>query len=120
MSSQNENYRRKLEISTKLLKMGEALIKEGKERRDASILQSGSLIQYIGGIMVVEEDILGLGDLCSMYSAKKILDGIDRDNNIKQHGEFQTDDYIANINRMMNDIDSEEDDDIEDDEDDEN
>ena len=43
-------FERRLELSSKFLEMGQALIKEGKDKKDYSITQSGSFIILMAGL----------------------------------------------------------------------
>lgn len=75
----NENtLDRRLEISSKLLEMGQALMKEGDEKRDFCIKQNGSFIILMSGLILDEDDTYEFGSLCSMFSAKKILSSVEK------------------------------------------
>jgi hypothetical protein len=74
------NEERRLELSTKLLQMGNSLIKEGQSADDYTITQSGTLMLLVSGLILSDEDMFLFSEICSMFSAKKILDaaeGID-------------------------------------------
>ncbi len=73
---QNKQLRH-LDISNKFFEMGKALMKEGAETEDNIILQTGALMAFFSGIILDEFDLLKFGELCEMYSAKKILESID-------------------------------------------
>lgn len=75
--SMNEKELRHLEISHKLMEMGQALMKEGHDNNDLTIAQTGSFVTLIGGLMLDEKDVYLFGQFCSMFSAKKILDSME-------------------------------------------
>ena len=68
---------RHLDISAKLIEMGQALMNEGKEGNDYSISQTGSFMILIGGLLFDEKDVYSFGELCSMYSSKKLLENFE-------------------------------------------
>lgn len=65
---------RRLELSKKFLEMGQSLIEEGD---DFCVKQSGSFMIFLAGIVLDADDTYEFGNLCSMFSAKKILAGMD-------------------------------------------
>ena len=74
------NETRRLELSSKLLQIGHSLLEEGNEIQDYTITQSGSVMLLISGLLLSDEDMFLFSEICSMFSAKKILDaaeGID-------------------------------------------
>lgn len=73
-----ENLSRRLELSSKLIEMGQALLTEGTEVNDYTIIQSGNFMILIGSLMFDEEDIYQFAQLCSMFSAKKILSNMEK------------------------------------------
>lgn len=74
MNENKNNLKRHIELSTKFMQMGQALISEGKESNDYNIIQAGNFFVLISGIVLDEEDIFTFSQLCSMFSAKKYLD----------------------------------------------
>lgn len=79
MKNEN-NLDRRLEISSMLMEMGQALMKEGALKKDFSIRQNGSFMVMLSGIILDEDDTYEFGNLCSMFSAKKILSGMENSN----------------------------------------
>jgi len=73
----NKNEKRHLELSTKFIEMGQALAKEGIKKDDYTIIQSGNIMIFMGGLLFDEKDLFQFAELCSMFSAKKILENID-------------------------------------------
>jgi hypothetical protein len=74
------NEERRFELSTKLLQMGNSLIKEGQASEDYTVTQSGTIMLLMSGLLLSDEDMFLFSEICSMFSAKKILDaaeGID-------------------------------------------
>jgi hypothetical protein len=100
---------RQLELSAKLIEMGQALMKEGKEKKDFTITQTGSCMIFLGGLMLDEKDIVLFGQICSMYSAKKILENMQNTNHdyaeyLKQKSQKESyADFIKRINKMRED-----------------
>lgn len=62
------------ELSLKLLKIGEALIMEGEEKDDFTILSIGNFIIFISSLIYEENDIKLFSELCSMMGAKKMME----------------------------------------------
>ena len=103
---------RRLEISSKLIEMGNALIIEGKKNNDFTITQTGAFLIFMGGMMFDENDIQLFGQLCSMFSAKKILDNLENTNSElsellkKKSNEESYEDFIKRINKLREDNDN--------------
>jgi len=101
-----ENTKRHLELSSKFMEMGQALLKEGNEKQDYVITQSGTFLILISGIMFSDEDVFMFGELCSMFSSKKILDNMAQTDNplskfIKKVDENNSyGDFIKRINDL--------------------
>lgn len=102
----NKIFERRLELSSKFLEMGQALIKEGKEKKDYSITQSGNFIILMAGLILEENDVVEFSNLCSMFSAKKLLDGMEESNSdmtnfLKNKADSESyDDFIKRINKL--------------------
>jgi len=100
-------FERRLELSSKFLEMGQALMKEGTEKKDYCISQSGSFMILLAGVILDEQDVADFGNLCSMFSAKKLLEGMERSdsdmtNFLKAKADDESyDDFIKRINRFM-------------------
>lgn len=62
------------ELSDKIFKMGFALHEEGAEKDDNIISSVGDFMILISGLIHDEGDVDLFGELCAMFSAKKILD----------------------------------------------
>jgi hypothetical protein len=69
-----DNLERYDEIAIKLLKVGEALIMEGEDKEDYTILNVGNFIIFISSLLYDESDIHLFSELCSMMAAKKMMD----------------------------------------------
>jgi hypothetical protein len=86
--------------------MGQALIKEGKEKKDYCITQSGSFIILMAGLILEENDVVEFSNLCSMFSAKKLLIGLEESNSdltnfLKTKADSESyDDFIRRINKF--------------------
>lgn len=73
-----ENAGRKLELCTKLLMMGKALVEEGTKLDDITIMHTGNQLVLLSGLVMNEEDMKMFSYLSSMFSAKKIMDDMMR------------------------------------------
>lgn len=104
------NQDRHLELSAKLIEMGQALIKEGNSKNDYSITQVGNVLVVAGGLFFDQEDVYHFAQLCSMFSAKKILDAMENKNvvnlgeqSIKKGDDESYEDFIIRINKLRGD-----------------
>lgn len=95
---------RRLELSSKFLKMGQSLIEEGGKINDYSIAQSGSIMILLAGLMFDEDDMFLFSELCSMFSSKKILENIDEQtlSNLNINNDNTYNDFIKKINDLKN------------------
>ena len=105
-----ENVNRRLDLSAKFMKMGQSLILEGQEKKDISISQIGTILIFMSGLLLGEDDDINkFSDLCSMFSARTILDGLEAEGGaftemIKKASETTSyDDYIKRINDLKKD-----------------
>tara|TARA_B100000925_G_scaffold142658_2_gene106848 strand:+ start:1684 stop:2046 length:363 start_codon:yes stop_codon:yes gene_type:complete len=67
------------ELSQKIFKMGNALVNEGTKKKDYIITNIGNFMVLVSGLMYEENDIHLFGELCAMFSAKKVLDSQNED-----------------------------------------
>lgn len=67
------NEERKNDISQKFYHMGTSLLEEGLELNEYAITQSATILLMLGSIMNSDEDMFIFSEICSMFSAKKIL-----------------------------------------------
>jgi hypothetical protein len=101
---------RRLDISAKLINMGQSLMNEGKDEKDFAISQTGSFMVLIGSLLFDEKDIYVFGELCAMYSAKKILENLENtipnlSSLIKEKGDDESyDEIIKRINKLRGDL----------------
>lgn len=106
MNVNNKNTDRHLELTAKLIEMGQALMIEGKENKDFTIAQAGTFLILVGGLLFEEEDVKQFGQLCSMFSAKRVLDSMVASQHeigdyIKKKAQDESyDDYIKRINDL--------------------
>jgi hypothetical protein len=93
---------RRLELSSKFLKMGQSLIEEGRKINDYSITQSGSIMILLAGLMFDEDDMFLFSELCSMFSSKKILESVDEEtlSNLNMNSDDTYNDFIKKINDL--------------------
>jgi len=100
---------RHLELSSKLMEMGRALIKEGKENRDFAIAQSGTNLITIGSLLLDEPNLLLFGQMCGLFASKIILDNMENNHHeymdyLRQKSEKETyEDFIKRINKLRED-----------------
>ena len=100
---------RHLELSSKLIEMGNALISEGSQNKDYITSQSGTFLILIGGLLFDENDVQLFSQLCGMFSAKKILENMEdygdvRIESIKAKSIDETyEDFIKRINKLRED-----------------
>lgn len=71
------NESRKLDVSNKLVEMGKSLLEEGVSTEDYGLTQSGSILIILATALLSDEDMLFFSELCTMFSAKKILSEMD-------------------------------------------
>lgn len=98
-----DNRDRHLELSSKFMEMGHSLMKEGDEKKDYNISQAGSFFILIAGLMFSEEDVFSFSELCSMFSARKVLDNMKENNHLalmKVDDEESYQEMIKRINEV--------------------
>jgi hypothetical protein len=71
------NEKRRSEISLKILEIGRSLMEEGADLDDYTITQSGTMMILLSSVILSEEDTFLFSEVCSMFSAKKVLDNIE-------------------------------------------
>jgi hypothetical protein len=67
------NQERCKEISQKIYKMANALMKEGESINEQSIIDLGTMMAILGGAFLHPRDCQFFVDIFDMYSAKKVL-----------------------------------------------
>lgn len=119
------NVERRLELTTKFMKMGKALMEEGAENDDITISQLGTMLIFLGGLAFDENDVNKFSELVSMFSAKKLFDTMEENDTpfskmMKDRADRHSyDDIISSIESLKDGEGYNEDDENEDDEDDE-
>ena len=68
------NNERHDDLSEKIFKMGNALLKEGTSKNDYTITNIGNFMILISGIIYDEKDVHLFSELCAMFSAKKVIE----------------------------------------------
>lgn len=68
------NIDRHEELSDKFFKIGFALHEEGIDKNDSIISSMGDFMVLISGIIHNPDDVSLFGELCGMFSAKKVLE----------------------------------------------
>lgn len=100
---------RHLELSSKLIEMGRALMKEGHEIRDFPIAQTGTNLITIGTMLLDEPNLVLFGQMCGLFASKVILDNMEKNNHdymvfLRQKSENETyEDFIKRINKLRED-----------------
>lgn len=101
-----KNIDRRLDLSSKFMQMGHALMLEGDENSDITIRQLGGLLVFMAGITFDDEDVNKFSELTSYFSAKKVLDSMEDSHNpvigyLKENSNNQTyDDMIKKIEEL--------------------
>ena len=101
MEKLNNNLDRHLELSSKLIQMGQALVKEGREHNDYNIAQTGGFLITIGGVILDQEDVFIFGQLASMFSAKKLIDKLEAKNSAG-NDTTKYEEFIKYLNNLRN------------------
>lgn len=91
--------KRKLELSKMLLKMGDALEIEGDKKDDIMILHLSSIFSFLAGVVLEDDDIIGVSDLLSMFSARKVLDDLESRGLVPKIGKSNND-FIDDIDSI--------------------
>jgi len=109
---------RRLDLSTKFMKMGHSLMNEGRENKDMAIAQLGTIMIFMSGLLIGDDDdIFKFSDLVSMFSSKKILDAMhEQDNPIKDLFNQRLDDatydeFVKRIDKLRKKKDNDKNDD---------
>jgi hypothetical protein len=101
-----KNEDRHLDLSAKFIEMGQSLMLEGKNSKDLMVSQAGGILVMLGSLMYDEKDINFFSQISSMFSAKKIVENMERNNNdftnyLKDKSKTETyDDFIKRINDL--------------------
>lgn len=74
--SNESNRNRRYELAEKFAKLSDALLLEATEKRDVELKSISGFISIIGSVMMDSNDIKNFGSLVTMYSANKLLGGI--------------------------------------------
>lgn len=103
----NENKSRHLDLSVKFMEMGQALVTEGLNNNDNSIIQSGNVFIMLGGMILEEVDMFEFIDYLGKFSSQKLLNGLqasgsDVYNYIHKSNDISIEDYIKEINKLKN------------------
>jgi len=97
---------RRLDLSSKFMKMGQSLMTEGRDDSDIGLSQIGTILIFMSGLLIGgDDDIFKFSDLCSMFSSKKILDSMQEENPLldmfsKRLGDETYDEFIKKINKL--------------------
>lgn len=100
---------RQLDLSAKFIQMGQALMIEGKKDDNKAVSLVGTILVFLGGITLNDNDILKFSELVSMFSAKKLLDAMgtldtDEYRNMRTRADNESyDELIARLKRLRND-----------------
>ena len=103
-----KNIDRRLDLSAKFIQMGQSLMEEGQQNKDSGIALLGTLLIFLGGIVLDDDDVHKFSELVSMFSAKKMLDSIENEQNplmdlIKNASADETyDGFVDKIQNLRN------------------
>lgn len=100
-----KNIDRRLDLSAKFIQMGQTLMEEGHETKDSGIGLLGTIFIFIGGLSLDDDDVYKFSELVSMFSAKKMLDNMEAEQNplmdlIKKASADET--YDGFVNKIQN------------------
>jgi len=104
-----KNLDKRLDLSAKFVQMGQALMKEGEDTKDNSVVLMGTILIFMGGLILEDEDIQKFSELVSMFSAKKVLDSMERHNSpvfgmiMDKADEESYDDLIKRLQKLSKD-----------------
>jgi hypothetical protein len=102
-----KNAKRRMDLSSKFVQMGKSLIEEGRTDDDIIISLLGTMVVFIGGVSLVDEDVSKFADLVSMFSAKKMVEAMEREDDerfvkISEKANSQNyDDFVSRLNDLM-------------------
>lgn len=97
----------RLDLSTKFIQMGQALMEDGDANRDSGKSLMGTILIFLGGIALEDEDIYKFSELVAMFSAKKMLDNMEQQNSpifqmiTSKANESSYDDLVENLKALM-------------------
>ena len=74
------NEAKRIDVSNKLMKMGSVLTKEGVACEDHNIAEVGTAMIMLSALILDDKDMFIFSEICAMFTAKKILDDMDRKN----------------------------------------
>lgn len=96
-----DNEKRHMELSAMIFEMGVALSKEGDDKDDYIISGAGNIMTLVSGLLYDEEDMVLFGELCAMFSAKKLMDS---QAELGPLGGMGEDELFRIITRLRNEI----------------
>ncbi len=70
------NEKRRYELAEKFAKLSDALLLESIELKDEELKLISGFISIMGSVIMDSNDIKNFGTIVTMYSANKLLDGI--------------------------------------------
>lgn len=77
MINEQDDYKRRYDLSAKLLEMGKLLLDEGVQNGQYAVGKTGTFLILLGGVILDDDDVTKFEFLCSMFSAKKLMDNMD-------------------------------------------
>jgi hypothetical protein len=114
-----ENKRHE-ELSDKIFKMGFGLHEEGQVSGDYIISSIGDFMILISGLIHDKDDVMLFGEICGMFSAKKILDAQMSFSHLAPKDEGELSELLNQLKNKIDEKMSEEDNDDDDDDDENN
>ena len=105
---------RHLELSAKFIEMGQALVSEGRNNKDYVTTSAGTFFTLIGGLMYDEKDVSLFAEICSMFSAKKVLENMDNDIDLIKDIGLNTNKNYEDLIKRINGLREQSEDDISD------
>ena len=90
---------RHLDLSSKLIEIGRALMKEGHDNKDFTISQTGASLIAMGGLILEDRNMFLFSQMCGLFSSKMLLDTMDRNKADKDTYK----DFIKKLNKKRGD-----------------
>ena len=98
----NDKRKKRLELSLKLMKMGNALINEGLNEGDENVTTIGNIMTLCGGLVLDDKGCVEFNNLCMMFTAKTVLEDITK-NGSKFPPNLDIDSLIKRMNDGLSD-----------------
>jgi hypothetical protein len=92
-----------LGLSKKLLNMGMALVAQGTDNKNETIINTGSFLLLISGVIVNPKDVNEFGKICEEFALNKIKSSVNLEDNL----ELTMEEHFNLIQSLYSDLESE-------------